>query len=157
MHLNIRRKVRLNFSIDLNYIRKTSILFLFSFFSDLSWPATEGKVRSFQKNDVRNYLQSYSLKRFDMAAVNKLKAQKAIGMQIDIKVIKFKNHITLDELKLAVMLNGVLQLLHYWANLHYVIQTSILTLIFCRRYNFYFMLWHATQGSSSNFFQSSPN
>jgi hypothetical protein len=152
LHLINQKKVRLRCSIDGNYLKKVSILYLFNYFDYKSWPATQGRAKILMlKNDVRDYhyLHEYSIERSKCTTVGKrtLFSQNVTGMYN----CECDRHIFMDELKLTVSLNIVLQLLQYWTNLGYSIQTSIRKLIFCRMYNFYFMSWHGTQCDSSIF------
>jgi hypothetical protein len=94
MHFNRQRKVRLCFSINENYLKKASIIFMFSFFYDMSWPATEGKVEINQFRSKDNKLQNTSRQQFDMAAGVCLNDQVATGVQIDIHI--WKNRLLLS-------------------------------------------------------------
>jgi hypothetical protein len=41
-----RRKVGWLFLIFQNFVKKASLIYFFNFFNDMSWPATQGKVKN---------------------------------------------------------------------------------------------------------------
>jgi hypothetical protein len=152
MHLNGQRKVRSIFSMELNYGRVVSIMFLFSFFNDKSWPATQGRARMFQNNN-RDCFRSDINKWFDMAAVTIHNAEKATGVQINMNdyIFYFSIYITSTQLKfIIIQLCAAYQLVQCRTNLLGVSQISILIHIFGRVYSLYVMSWPETQGISSN-------
>jgi hypothetical protein len=107
-----------------NYVKKASLMFLFSFFNDMSWPATQGNVEVIVFREEEIYLQNNSIQQLDMAAIYTLKAEIATGVRSDIQNFRtLFNHIILDDSKLTVLLNGYLQLYNRWATLQYAIQT----------------------------------
>jgi hypothetical protein len=159
MQLIRQRKVRSKVKVVVNCRKIVSILFLYTFFKDKSWPATQGRVKTIQ-NDVRELIESYLIKWYDMAAVEKLNTSMVTGVQTNIMKFCFLNQkIACSILKLIVLLHKMLQLLSCGTSMQLFIEALIILFNFCRVYILYVSSWPATQGIFSNsipIFLSSP-
>jgi hypothetical protein len=138
MHFNCQRKVRFNFSINENYLKKASIIFMFNFFNDKSWPATQGKVEvSNFKNNKEIILRNNLNHKLDVTAGVCLNDQVATGMQVQNIICEKTLRLTIisDDSILTVILNDHVQSADRWTNSDYAIQ--ILKIILERVYNLF--------------------
>jgi hypothetical protein len=146
MQFNRRRKVRLNFSINENYLKKASIIYMFNFFNDMSWPATQGIVEIIKLNNIEVKSQNNIQQQFDMAAGVCLNDQVATCVQTDIAIWKETFiYIILDDSVLTVFLNDQIQSVDRWTNLENAIQILKIIYLIFGVYNLYVSSWHATQ------------
>jgi argininosuccinate synthase len=108
LQLYIRKKVGFTSLMYQGFVKKASLIYLFNFFHDMSWPPTQGEVEILLRKGNYYCLQNHSKQQLFMAAVFKLNAP-ATGVRIDIITFgKQNNHIILDDLKLAKSLNDYL-------------------------------------------------